>query len=124
MRVEDGYSAVRRAPVVGLRGQAEGCVGADDGLARIGMRGPIFRGTIAASAELANSSCTLSKPFHRIRMTAPVCVFVSKPVPTAVIFRANSAPSIGFRTPTPLYNDDYQSVKQTLLPRRCCSSIS
>ena len=65
MRVEDGYSAVRRAPVVGLRGQAEGCVGADDGLARIGMRGPIFRGTIAASAELANSSCHFA--FDRIQ---------------------------------------------------------
>ena len=57
-----GYSSVhvRRAPVVGLRGQAEGCVGADDGSARFGgMRTHFSRHTIAASAELANSSCTL-----------------------------------------------------------------
>ena len=73
MRVGDGYSAVRHAPVVGLRGQAVGCVGADDGSARFGdMRTHFSRHTIAASAELANSSCRLLKrsphPYDRTRV--------------------------------------------------------
>ena len=33
--MEDGYSAVRHAPVVVLRGQAVGCVGAEDGTSAV-----------------------------------------------------------------------------------------
>ena len=56
MRVGDGYSAVRHAPVVGLRGQAVGCVRAEDGRARFAAAPMCRDAARMASAELAKLS--------------------------------------------------------------------